>query len=73
MSSAAQSSPHLLRRTDTGHHYIVIMPRHLTFPRSATLGRLLLLVLIASALLWVPLLAREARSHETERPPSTST
>lgn len=66
MTHPAESSPHFLSSTITGR-YLVIMPRHLTFPRSASLGRLLLLVLIASGLLWLPLLVREARSHE-ERP-----
>ena len=60
---ADASSPHFLSSTITGR-YLVIMPRHLTFPRSASLGRLLLLVLIASGLLWLPLLVREARSND---------
>lgn len=54
---AEASSPHLISVTPTGR-FLVVLPRAQVrlLPRSLALRRLLLLLVIAWALLWVPLL-----------------
>lgn len=56
MSHAAEvSSPHLIGITQTGR-YLIVLPRHLhLLRRSRSMMRLAFLVLVALALLWLPL------------------
>ena len=56
MSHVAEaSSPHLIGITQTGR-YLIVLPRHLhLLRRSRSMMRLAFLVLIALALLWLPL------------------
>lgn len=56
MSHVAEaSSPHLIGITQTGR-YLIVLPRHLhLLRRSRSMMRLAFLVLVALALLWLPL------------------
>ena len=56
MSHVAEaSSPHLIGITQTGR-YLIVLPRHLhLLRRSRSMLRLAFLVLVALALLWLPL------------------
>lgn len=53
--AAEASSPHLIGITQTGR-YLIVLPRHLhLLRRSRSMMRLAFLVLVALALLWLPL------------------
>ena len=56
MSHVAEAaSPHLIGITQTGR-YLIVLPRHLhLLRRSRSMLRLAFLVLVALALLWLPL------------------